>query len=146
MRGCTCDKLRRLGRQLTSIYDRELAAVGLRVTQFSLLSQLRRQSLPLTQLADRLDLDRTTLTRNLGPLAAADWVRIDADPNDARVRIACLTPAGEAQWSAGRAHWRRAQDEINARVGHQDVVALHGMLDSCLQLFRATDDDMEEAR
>lgn len=143
MRGCTCNKLRRLTRRVTAVYDHALAGVGLRVTQYSLLSHLRgyrdefaRTGRPIAQLAEALDLDRTTLTRNLKPLVAAGWVEIEAGTDDARQRLVCITSDGRAVLEAARVHWRRAQEEVTATIGAADAARLHQMLDDYLPRFR----------
>lgn len=136
-RGCTCFKLRRLSRRVTAVYDRALSAAGMRVTQYSLLGHLRGFSgVPISELAETLDMDRTTLTRNLKPLLEAGWVKVRSSDEDARVRLVELTPVGEGRWKAARAYWRRAQDEVNTTVGADSLAALHQMLDSYVPLFR----------
>jgi DNA-binding MarR family transcriptional regulator len=135
--GCTCFKLRCLTRRVTAVYDRALSAAGIRVTQYSLLSHLRGlRGVPISQLAEKLDMDRTTLTRNLKPLLEAGWVRVEAGTVDARVRMVHITPAGEARWQAARSYWRSAQDEVNATVGPANLAGLHQMLDAYVPLFR----------
>lgn len=135
--GCTCSKLRRLTRRVTAVYDRALAGTGLRVTQYSLLANLRGlDGVSMTELAERLDMDRTTLTRNLGPLIASGWVRVEPGAADARRRDVRLTPEGEAQWRAARACWRQAQNEVRAAIGTEDLATLHHLLDGCVPLFR----------
>jgi DNA-binding MarR family transcriptional regulator len=135
--GCTCSRLRRLTRRVTAVYDHALAGVGMRVTQFSLLAHLRGlEGVPMTELAERLDMDRTTLTRNLGPLANAGWVVVEPSPDDARRRLVRITPEGVAQWRAARSHWRRAQDEVRATFGDATLASLHRLLDDHLPLFR----------
>jgi len=142
--GCTCFKLRSLNRRVTAVYDRTLAAAGMRVTQYSLLGQLRRLgSASMCALADALDMDRTTLTRNLKPLLEAGWVQIGPSEEDARVRAVRLTSAGEAQFQAARAHWRRAQSELTAAIGEADLAALHNLIDRCLPLLRPADGESE---
>jgi DNA-binding MarR family transcriptional regulator len=139
-RGCTCAKLRRLSRRVTAVYDRELAAAGLRVTQFSMLGVMQREAgphgMPLTALADRLDMDRTTLTRNLRPLIAQGWAELVSSPADARVRLARVTAAGQAAWQAARPHWKRAQLEVDRTLGDDTVDRLHQWLDEVTPLFR----------
>ena len=135
--GCTCFKLRRLTRRVTAVYDRALSASGMRVTQYSVLAHLRGlPGVPMSQLAETLDMDRTTLTRNLKPLLDAGWVEVQASAGDARVRLVRITSAGEAQWQAARVYWRRAQDEVNATIGTVNLGGLHAMLDTYLPLFR----------
>jgi DNA-binding MarR family transcriptional regulator len=136
--GCTCFKLRRLTRRVTAVYDRTLSAAGIRVTQYSLLTHLRGlRGVPMTQLAEKLDMDRTTLTRNLKPLLEAGWVGVQPSAEDARIRLVHITPTGEAQWQTARTYWRRAQDEVNVTIGPANLAGLHLLLDSCVPLFRA---------
>ncbi len=141
---CTCFKLRRLTRRVTAVYDRALAPAGMRVTQYSILSQLRRlRGASMSGLADALDMDRTTLTRNLKPLLDAGWVEVATSAQDARMRAVHLTSSGEAQFQMARAYWRRAQAEVNSTVGQREVGALHELLDRYLPLFRQADGETE---
>lgn len=136
-RGCTCFRLRRLTRRVTAVYNRALAPTGMRVTQYSLLSNLRHSGpVPLSALAESLDMDRTTLSRNLKPLTDAGWVSVTGSPDDARVRLVALTRAGDAHLQAARAHWKRAQEEVNATIGADELSQLHDMLDRYVPLFR----------
>lgn len=140
-KGCTCARLRRLTRRITAVYDRELAAAGLRVTQYSLLATLRREAgsagMAMSVLAERMDMDRTTLTRNLKPLMDQGLAALVSDPQDARVRRARLTEAGAAALDAARPHWLRAQQEVNRTLGDATVVGLHHWLDTVTPAFRA---------
>lgn len=140
-RGCTCFRLRKLTRRVTQHYDSHLARAGLRITQFSVLSMLAGvEPLSLSELAERLEMDRTTLSRNLGPLESAGWVEIGAG-RDARSRAARLTPAGRDTWINAKPHWRRAQDELNQALGLEQVAGLHGLLDDSLARFHLAQAD-----
>lgn len=138
--GCTCARLRRLTRRITAVYDRELAAAGLRVTQYSLLSVLKRaagaEGMPVTELAARMDMDRTTLTRNLKPLIDQGYAALAPDAQDRRVRRALLTPQGLNALEAARPHWLRAQQEVNRTLGEATVADLHHWLDEVTPAFR----------
>jgi DNA-binding MarR family transcriptional regulator len=139
--GCTCALLRRLNRRVTAIYDRALAPLGLRVTQYSLLSSLRRAPrMTLTELASLLDMDRTTLTRNLKPLIDAGWVDVHTDATDTRARRAQLTAAGAAHLDVARPLWRRAQDEVNDTLGRAQVAQLHALVDAALPRLRPAEE------
>lgn len=119
------------------MYNRALAPSGMRVTQYSLLSNLRGAvAVPLSQLADTLDMDRTTLTRNLKPLADAGWVEVQPSALDARVRLVTLTASGAEHLRAARGAWKRAQQEVNTTIGDADLMQLHTLLDHCVPLFR----------
>ena len=137
-RGCTCFKLRRLTRRVTAVYDRALSGAGMRVTQYSLLAHLRGlRGVAMSELAKMLDMDRTTLTRNLRPLIEAGWIGVEPSAEDTRIRLVRMTPSGEAQWQAARVCWQQAQHEVTSTIGRVGLAELHRVLDSCVPLFRA---------
>src|SRR3546814_19070481 len=73
---CTCAVLRRATRRLTQVYDEGMRPSGLPLTQYSVLNILAQAENPsITDLADRLMMDRTTLTRTPGSLDidSASW-------------------------------------------------------------------------
>src|SRR5271157_2996991 len=83
---CNCQAIRQAARQVTQLYDRHLAPVGLRTTQFSLLARLERAGpLAINELAARMVMDRTTMGRALRPLQREGLVAIDPG-RDARTR------------------------------------------------------------
>ena len=126
---------------MTALYDRELAPTGLRLTQFSLLATLRREGndggLAVSDLAAAMDMDRTTLTRNLRPLLDQGLVELKADPADARVRRALITAKGFKTFIEAMPSWRVAQDFVNRTLGESNVGALHDWLDRVTPAFRA---------
>ncbi len=133
--GCTNFKLRQLTRRVTQHYDHHLAKAGLKITQYSLLTHIDRLG-PLApgELARRMELDASTLTRNLQPLVAAGWVVVGEGVN-ARSRSLELTEAGREMRRQAQRHWKAAQLEVNDRLGAATVVALHGLLDQGLAAF-----------
>jgi DNA-binding MarR family transcriptional regulator len=135
-RGCTNFKTRQLGRLLSRRYDSELAKVGLKTTQFSLLSQvLAHGPVAPGELARLMGLDASTLTRNLRPLVEAGWLSQDAGA-DARTRVVTITPAGRQRQAEAKRCWKTAQLDINAVLGVERVSALHGLLEECMQLLQ----------
>ena len=138
--GCTCGRLRRLTRKITAVYDHALAPCGLRVTQFSLMSSLLKLQAPtLAELAETMDMERTTLLRNLRPLVAAGWVRVEARPHSRR-REARLTPAGRAKWIRAKRFWRVAQNAVNSTLGESEVARLHQRVDRYLSQLRSPEE------
>lgn len=132
---CSCFKLRSLSRRVTQLYDQTLAPSGLKVTQYSLLAHARRrpgQPAPtLSELALALHTDRTTLTRNLKPLADAGY--IDVMPGaDARSKAVVVTPHGEAALLAARPLWRAAQMRLRELAGNERIEVLHDLVDAML--------------
>ena len=75
--GCNCLTLRQATRRVTQLYDRALAPLDLRATQFSLLSRIADLGpIALTQLAEAMIMDRATLGHNVRPLEARALVRL----------------------------------------------------------------------
>src|SRR5829696_8135227 len=88
------------------------ACRNLRRTQFTLLVAVAlSEPVPITRLADALDLDRTTLARDLKPLTEQGLVQIAAG-EDRRMRVVRLT--SQSRQAIGRAYplWQRAQARI----------------------------------
>ena len=130
--GCTNLQLHRLMRRVGQHYDAEMAKAGIKTTQYSLLSAVDKLG-PVQPgvLARTLQLQPSTLTRNLQPLLAAGLVHLGPG-GDARSRQVALTPQGQALRAQARQHWRAAQLELNRILGDARVVALHALIEECL--------------
>jgi DNA-binding MarR family transcriptional regulator len=109
---CACFAARRAARVITQHYDRSLQPSGLRATQFTLLTVLALGGpLPLSRVADRLGMERTTLTRNLKPLLADGLIAVRPG-GDRRVRTIAITAKGHRAAVVALPHWRRAQRAV----------------------------------
>ena len=116
-RQCLCTAARRKSRELTRAFEKAMRGAGVRGTQFSLLATLVQTGpMPLTRLADLLSLERTTLTRNLGPLVRDGLVRID-EGEDRRIRKAAITRKGEEAARRAFPFWKQAQEAALAGAG-----------------------------
>lgn len=114
---CNCLALRQAARHISQLYDQHLAEVGLRTTQYSILSKLGRLgAMPISKLAVTMVMERTALSRAIGPLERDGLVKVGAGP-DGRTRSVKLTPTGQARLKAAAAHWRRAQKDFEMAVG-----------------------------
>jgi DNA-binding MarR family transcriptional regulator len=135
---CACGPLRSATRALTQLYDDAMAPAGLRVTQFSLLRTLARDGpLRISELANRLLLDRTALSRNLDPLVEHSYVEITPG-HDARTRQAAMTKRGAAALRRATPHWERAQRRVAAQLGRQKLdllIEVLGELESLHPMF-----------
>jgi DNA-binding MarR family transcriptional regulator len=121
---CVCATARMAARSLTRIYDRALEPAGIRTTQFSVLARLLEEGpLPLTHLAGRLAMDRTTLARDLRPLERRGLVAVSVGA-DRRVRMAELTPAGRRLVDEVRPLWKQVQRDVRAQLGPDHVARL----------------------
>lgn len=142
--GCTNLKLRQLSRAVTRHYDAYVAPLGLKNTQYSLLSHVVKLG-PLRpgELARRMRLEASTLTRNLQPLLAQGWLTLGPG-DDARSRLVDATEAGRAKRAEAQRAWKQAQIALNERLGAERVVALHTLIDDCLERLDGTEDDGDE--
>lgn len=135
---CTCFKVRSLSRRLTQLYDETIAPSGLRSTQFSLLANARRPrgGTPpsVTELADTMFMDRTTLTRNLRPLVAAGLVALESG-SDARSKAVVVTAAGERAFLEARELWKLAQRRVRKVGGLENVEQLESLINGLLTRF-----------
>jgi DNA-binding MarR family transcriptional regulator len=145
-RGCTNLKLRQLVRRVSRLYDAQLAPAGLKTTQYSLLSHVVTLG-PLRpgELARAMDMDASTLTRNLRPLQDAGWVELGPG-SDARSRLVAVTDAGREKRREAQRRWRVAQESVNAVLGARRVVALHALIDECMELLSDTQGAGDEHR
>ncbi|AEG92226.1 MarR family winged helix-turn-helix transcriptional regulator [Ramlibacter tataouinensis] len=131
--GCTNLKLRQLMRRVAQHYDAEVGKTGLKGTQYSLLSYVCKLG-PIRpgDLAREMKLDASTLTRNLKPLLAAGWLSLEPG-TDGRSRLVSATDAGRDKRQEAQRRWRVAQEGINAALGAERVVALHALIDECME-------------
>lgn len=138
--GCTNFRLRQLTRRVSQHFDRIMGAAGIKTTQYSLLSHIERLG-PVRpgELARAMSMDASTLTRNLQPLLKLGWAGIGPG-SDGRTRVVTATVAGRTKRAEAARLWKRAQLEINARLGDDRVVRLHDVLQECLALMDADDE------
>jgi len=143
LQGCTNLKLRQLSRVVTRHYDAYVTATGLKNTQYSLLSHVVLLG-PIrpSDLAQRMRLDASSLTRNLQPLVAQGWLR-QGPGEDARSRLVEATDAGRAKRAEAQRAWKQAQLALNACLGAKRVAALHALVDDCIR--RLADEEADES-
>jgi DNA-binding MarR family transcriptional regulator len=121
MDGCVCFALRRAARTLTRFYDRAFRPHRLRATQFPILvAAYKHGTAPLAALAERLEMDRTTLLRNVRPLARRRLVEVSLGADSKRTEIRA-TPAGRALVVRLYPEWKKAQVHALEALGDQDL-------------------------
>ena len=130
--GCSSLKLRQLSRRVSQHFDRVVGAAGLKTTQYSLLTHVMQlQPVRPGDLAADMEMDASTLTRNLQPLIAQGWVEVGPG-DDGRSRFVTLTAAGRDKRAEAQRRWRVAQEGVNAVLGPERVIALHALIDEAM--------------
>lgn len=118
---CYCTNLRRSALWATEYYDKMLAPSGLSVPQYYLLINLSRmEKANLSQWADRVGLDRTTMVRNVKTLESKGLV----SPTEGRGRTFTLTAHGKTTLAHGISLWEEAQAELREKLGPEDADSL----------------------
>lgn len=130
---CTCFRIRRLSRQISQLYDEALRPVGLRVTQFSLLSALKNEG-PMTvaALANGLGADTTSISRALATVEGQGWVLIGPGP-DRRSKCVSISGSGLDVLAKANPYWKRAQHHIADALGVAGQSDLDSKLDDLFQ-------------
>lgn len=121
-----CANLRKAARVVTQVFDEALAPSGLRTTQFTLLvtNRLAGES-TINELAERMAIDRTTLSRNLKPLVRSGLLEVQLG-EDSRTRLVQIIPAGERTLEEAYPLWQQAQRETVSVLGEERHEALLG--------------------
>ena len=114
---CTCGELRRAARAITLIYDNAFKSSGLLSTQFGVLHVIYNlDSIRISDLADKLGMDRTTLTRNLSVLGREAFIKI-SEGKDHRTRNVTATQKGLNAVAKAIPLWNEAQRKVKQKMG-----------------------------
>jgi DNA-binding MarR family transcriptional regulator len=113
---CVCGNLRMAARAVSGIYDRHLAAAGVKASQMAVLWAVSdARGMTVKALAERIAMHETTLIRNLRILEREGWVALEVGIDDRRQRIPSLTRKGRAVFAKALVGWKKAQSQV-ARV------------------------------
>ena len=127
-RECIGFRVRMLNRMITAIYDEALAGVGLKVSQFNLLvTAANREDTRPADLANFLEMDESTLSRNVERMCAKGWLKLEPD-EDRRSHLIKVSDKGMALIRKGYPAWQKAQEEVTRRLGSDSVAALRSVL------------------
>ena len=114
---CTGYNLRKATRVVQNMFDNAFKPVGLEGTQFTVLSVIFVNGpISLTKAADLMNVDRTTLARNLKPLERKGLVEVAAG-SDRRTRNLNITIKGKEVLSEALPVWKGAQEKIKTALG-----------------------------
>src|ERR1700730_12663332 len=128
---CMCLAVRQAARHVTQAYDQFLAPAGLRTTQFSILAKLKRKGrMSINALAADMVMDRTTLGRNILPLARDGLITIEPVPSDRRSKELHLTKLGEKRFAAACQGWITAQSRFESTFGSKRTSGLRAFVES----------------
>jgi DNA-binding MarR family transcriptional regulator len=126
-RDCVAVRLRLLNRVVTNLYDDALRPLGLKVSQMNILVVAARLGIAEpSQMCRLLQMDLSTLSRNLERLRARGWIEAVRD-RDARVHPFRVTDAGRELIRQAYPAWQEAQGRATELLGEEGVALLAGV-------------------
>jgi DNA-binding MarR family transcriptional regulator len=134
---CTCGALRKATRAITLLYDNAFKSSGLLSTQFDVLHVIcKSDSTRISDLAARLGMDRTTLTRNLAILEREGLIKI-SEGKDHRTRNVTVTQKGRGAITRAIPLWNEVQDKVKQKMGES---SWQGLMQSLGEFVNVTDE------
>jgi DNA-binding MarR family transcriptional regulator len=122
---CIATRLRLATRVITKVYDDALRPFGLTASQMSLLAVAAgREIIQQAEVSALLQMDNSTLSRNLDRMRANGWLEKVAG-EDARVHSHRLTDSGKALFERVMPAWRIAQRRAQKLLGESGTRALY---------------------
>lgn len=126
---CHCARLRRATRRVSALYDQELAPLGINVAQYSLLRSVRdKGEVSMTELGRLLELDRSTVGRNVRVLSKHGLLEMRRGKDDQRESCIALTAQGTDLIKSAAEAWGRSQKKIEDRLGKERLEQLRDLL------------------
>lgn len=109
----------------------KLGAVGLSLAKLGALTALSQagESMPLTQLAERLSCVKSNITQLVDRLEADGLVARSADQNDRRTRLAVLTPAGRDAYEKGTRIYEETERDLLAGLDPSEARQLAALME-----------------
>lgn len=123
-RQCIAVRLRLLNRVVTNLYDDALRPLGLKVSQLNILVVASKLGLARpAQVCRLLQLDASTLSRNVERMRARGWLEVVPDA-DARAQPFRLTAQGRRLLEKAIPAWETAQQQASALLGTEGMALL----------------------
>ena len=109
---CMCISIRKAANHISKLYDHELSALDIKITQYSALKNIQALGNPsVNELSKKLDLERTTVLRNLDKLKKMDL--ISYKKNDVyKVKVISLTVNGRKKLNDAKVIWEKTQQKF----------------------------------
>ena len=123
-RDCLAARIRLLNRQVLRLYDEALRPLGIKVTQLNLLAVLARLGpCSPTEMTQVLDMEKSTLSRNVERLRLRGVIEVEASPSGRMQRIS-VTLQGQQLLDEALPRWEVAQRQTEQRLGASTTEAL----------------------
>src|SRR6516162_4025227 len=121
---CIALRLRLLNRVVTNLYDKALRSLDLKISQLNLLVVTAKlgKAQP-AKVCDILQLDPSTLSRNVERMRAKGWLEVVPD-EDARTQPFRLTTQGRRLIEKAVPAWEEAQRQAIELLGNEAIALI----------------------
>ncbi len=127
---CFANRIRKINRVISKIYDEALKPYGLQISHSNLLVFIATQGkVTPYALGKHLQLEKSSVSRLLNKFADKGWVQFD-HTETGRIREVELTEEGAACLQASFEGWESAQAKIQALFNESDLQGLMNLADS----------------
>lgn len=126
---CLAVRVRLLNRKITSIYDEALRPIGLTTGQLNILVIVsNRGPIAQTEIAASLQMEKSTLSRNLERMRAHGWIN-SATRRSGRGLELRIQSKGRKLLERAFPLWKQAQTRSESVLGQRGVQSLHSAAD-----------------
>jgi DNA-binding MarR family transcriptional regulator len=134
---CLATRVRQLSRIITRVYDDAMRPLGITTSQYTLLAQLAaRDGITAVEIGFGLDIEKSTLSRNLKRLLALGHIVMDP-PAGRRGRGLHLTPKGQGVLKDAYPIWQQSQTKASQALGADSRARLDALLEQAEKLVAA---------
>ena len=121
---CYCTTICRASNAVMDLYDTALAQAGITAKQYALLVNLERiESASIAELAEHVNLERSTVARNLKLLISKGWLD-DISAKNKKRHIYAVTDFGKHQIEISKPIWESCQRVIQTILGAETAQRL----------------------
>lgn len=137
---CALFDVNRLSRLLTGLYNAKMKDVPLSISQYTLVVNIEALvRARVTEVANAMLMDRTSVTRLIEPLIARGLLKIEQGEEDRRVRNLTVTAKGRNALRASEQAWQDAQQAFYEAIGVEQWKLLRKTLRDTVHMYRAHD-------
>lgn len=126
---CLCALIRKAGRVVTRKYDKYLKPCGLKVTQLSMLAKIAKNpNITVSELAESLRMDQTTVSRNLQVLEKSGYIHLEDETTDHRIKKIQIADLGVSKMNEAVPLWEKAQLDMERVLGGDSIKVMMEIL------------------
>ena len=123
---CVAGRLRILNRVVTGIYDDAFRPMGVKTSQLNILitAATRNGAARPADICGLLQMDTSTLSRNVDRMKSNGWLETVPDNEDGRAQPFRLTAKGHKLLQRCKPSWEQAQRKVKKLLGEETIQLL----------------------